>query len=76
MGHVHIQICPNIIKWFLTLLGKLTSYLGDNGVGNGSPLQYSCLENSVDRGSWQAIVHRAERVGRDRTTKTLPSARG
>ena len=27
------------------------------GVGNGSPLQYSCLENSVDRGAWQAAPH-------------------
>ena len=26
------------------------------GVGNGNPLQYSCLENSVDRGAWQAAV--------------------
>ena len=26
--------------------------------GQGNPLQYSCLENSVDRGAWQAIVHR------------------
>ena len=26
-------------------------------VGNGKPLQYSCLENSIDRGSWQATVH-------------------
>ena len=25
--------------------------------GNGNPLQYFCLENSVDRGSWQATVH-------------------
>ena len=25
--------------------------------GNGNPLQYSCLENSVDRGAWQATVH-------------------
>ena len=24
--------------------------------GNGNPLQYSCLENSVDRGAWQATV--------------------
>ena len=24
---------------------------------NGNPLQYSCLENSMDRGAWQAIVH-------------------
>ena len=27
------------------------------GEGNGKPLQYSCLENSVDRGGWWAIVH-------------------
>ena len=25
--------------------------------GNGNPLQYSCLENSMDRGDWRAIVH-------------------
>ena len=25
---------------------------------NGNPLQYSCLENSTDRGAWQAAVHR------------------
>ena len=25
--------------------------------GNGNPLQYSCLENSTDRGTWQATVH-------------------
>ena len=27
------------------------------GVGNGNPLQYSCPENSMDRGSWQATVN-------------------
>ena len=27
------------------------------GVGNGNPLQYSCLENSTDRGVWWATVH-------------------
>ena len=26
-------------------------------VGNGNPLQYSCLENSMDRGAWQTTVH-------------------
>ena len=25
--------------------------------GNGNPLQYSCLENTMDRGAWQATVH-------------------
>ena len=28
------------------------------GVGNGNPLRYSCLENPMDRGAWQATVHR------------------
>ena len=26
-------------------------------IGNGNPLQYSCLENPLDRGAWWAIVH-------------------
>ena len=27
------------------------------GGGNGNPFQYSCLENSMDRGGWHAAVH-------------------
>ena len=27
------------------------------GVGNGTPLQDSCLENPMDRGAWEAAVH-------------------
>ena len=30
---------------------------GSLGEGNGNPIQYSCVENSMDRGAWQAIVH-------------------
>ena len=33
--------------------------------GNGSPLQYSCLENSIDRGAWQATVHGVIKVRHD-----------
>ena len=33
------------------------------GERNGNPLQYSCLENSMDRGAWWAIVHGVARVG-------------
>ena len=33
------------------------------GEGNGNPHQYSCLENPMDRGAWQAIVHGVARVG-------------
>ena len=28
------------------------------GEGNGNPLQYSCLGNSMDKGAWRATVHR------------------
>ena len=31
------------------------------GGGKGNPLQYSCLENSMDRGAWQAMVHRVNK---------------
>ena len=30
---------------------------GSPGGENANPLQYSCLENPMDRGAWQAIVH-------------------
>ena len=30
------------------------------GEGNGNPLQYSCLENPMDRGAWQSIVQYQE----------------
>ena len=35
------------------------------GEGNGNLLQYSCLENPMDRGAWQATVHGSQRVGHD-----------
>ena len=37
-----------------------------SGEGNGTPLQYSCLENPMDREAWQAAVHGVTRVGHDR----------
>ena len=40
------------------------------GEGNGNPLQYSCLRNPMDRGSWRATVLEDARVGRDLVTKT------
>ena len=46
------------------------------GEGNGNPLQYSCLENLMDRGAWQTTVHRIARVGHDLvycTQRTDPS---
>ena len=37
--------------------GLISGLGGSPGVGNGNPLQYSCLENSMDRGDWWAPVH-------------------
>ena len=41
------------------------------GEGNGNPLQYSCLENPIDRGAWRATVHGVARVGHDSVTTPL-----
>ena len=38
-------------------LGSIPGLGKSPGEGNGYPLQYSCLENSMDRGAWQATVH-------------------
>ena len=39
-------------------LGSISGLGRSPGEGNGNPLQYSCLENSMDRGAWQATDHR------------------
>ena len=38
------------------------SLVTGNGEGNGTPLQYSCLENPIDGEAWQAAVHGVARV--------------
>ena len=41
-----------------TDMGSIPGSGRSHGEGNGHPFQYSCLENPLDRGAWQAIVHR------------------
>ena len=41
----------------ILLMNFKEEYCAMFGVGNGNPLQYSCLENSLDRGNWRATVH-------------------
>ena len=43
-----------------------------SGGGNGNPLQYSCLENTMDRGAWRAAVHGIARVEHNLATKPPP----
>ena len=38
-------------------VGLIPGSGSSSGEGNGYGLQYSCLENPMDRGAWQAIVH-------------------
>ena len=37
--------------------GTIPGSGGSPGEGNGNPLQYSCLEDPMDRGAWRAMVH-------------------
>ena len=45
-------VCTSINNYFW-----MNEYLTSIAQGNGTPLQYSCLENPMDRGAWQAAVH-------------------
>ena len=56
-------------------LGSIPGSGRSPGEGNGNPLQYSCLENPMDRGAWRATVHMAARVGHDLATKPPPFLR-
>ena len=68
------------ICYLQSILVKITSHkflfyswVGKSpGEGNGNPLQYSCLENPMDRGAWQATIHGVKRVGHDLATKPPP----
>ena len=50
-------------------LGLIPGLGRSPGEGNGNPLQYSCLENPMDRGAWRAMVHGVTIVGHDLATK-------
>ena len=41
----------------------LDTFSPRNGEGNGTPLQYFCLENPMDGGAWKAAVHEVARHG-------------
>ena len=53
--------------------GSIPGWERSTGEENGSPNKYSCLENLLDRGTWQAIVHRIARVGHNLATKPPPT---
>ena len=53
-------------------LGSIPGLGRSSGEGNGNPLQYSCLENPMDRGAWQATVHGITKVKHNLGTKPPP----
>ena len=53
-----IKILSNFLKLIsLTECIFCSSVVFQGGEGNGTPLQYSCLENPMDGGAWRAAVH-------------------
>ena len=46
-------------------VGLIPGWGSSPGVGNGNPLQFSCLENPMDRGAWWATVQELQRVRHD-----------
>ena len=54
MSGSRLVTTPSWLSESLRLFFFLYSF---SGVGNGNPLQYSCLENSKNRGAWQATYH-------------------
>ena len=57
--------CSSVGKESACNAGDLGSIPGSGrslGEGNGNPLQYFCLENLIDRGTWWATVHRVAKV--------------
>ena len=52
LSYMFCVLNPMHLKMYI--LGDLP---GCPGEGNGNPLQNSCLENSMDRGAWWAVVH-------------------
>ena len=52
---------PQVTNFRERVLSSSLEMLGTTciaGEGNGNPLQYSCLENPMDRGAWWATIHR------------------
>ena len=49
---------PSVREGDIRDVGSVPGLGRSPGEGNGDPLQYSCLENPMDRGAWWAMVHR------------------
>ena len=58
MENVYTYFCETaFLSLSLSLFGFANCHSSSIGEGNGTPLQYSCLENRMDGGAWLAAVH-------------------
>ena len=62
MGFPYSSVCKESACSAGDDLGSIPELGRYPGEGNGNPLQYSCLENPMDRGAWQATIHGVTRV--------------
>ena len=84
MSDLRLDVCLELRRWLsgkeLTWnagdLGSISGSGRSPGEGNGNPVQYSCLGNPMDRGAWQAIVHRVERIRHKLVTKPSTNVSG
>ena len=60
LGEALLSKCfpgSSVVKNLSANAGLIPGLGRSSGEGNSNPCQYSCLENCMDRGAWQAIVH-------------------
>ena len=75
-SHSHLIECGKEFACNAGDLGLISGSGRSPGEGNGNPLQYSCLENSTDRGAWQGTVCGVARGGHDLATTPPPPGCG
>ena len=56
-GGTVVKILPANLAGDARDVGSIPGSARPSEIGNGKPLQYSCLENSMDRGAWWATIH-------------------
>ena len=58
LSHKYVFIFFQTPEQVVLVVKNLPGLGRSPGVGDGNPLQYSCMENPIDRGAWRPTVHR------------------
>ena len=69
---VHGILLARTLEWVAGDPGSIPVLGRSPGEGNGNPLQYSCLENPMDRGAWETPDHGVSCIGHNLVTKPPP----